>query len=49
MRRLLAVMFGADWCRDCVRAKAFFDNAGGAHDYIDIEAVEDGADPVASL
>lgn len=42
-------MFGADWCRDCVRAKAFFDNAGGAHDYIDIEAVEDGADPVASL
>ena len=38
------VMYGADWCRDCVRAKAFFDNAGVAYSYIDIEAVEDGAD-----
>ena len=43
------VMSGADWCRDCVRAKAFFDNAGVAYSYIDIEAVEDGADRALAI
>ena len=43
------VMYGADWCRDCVRAKAFFDNAGVAYSYIDIEAVEDGADRALAI
>ena len=43
------VMYGADWCRACVRAKAFFDNAGVVYSYIDIEAVEDGADRALAI
>lgn len=43
------VMYGADWCRDCVRAKAFFDKAGVTYSYIDIEAVEDGADRALAI
>ncbi len=29
-------MYGADWCGDCRRAKAFFDERGIAYDYIDL-------------
>ncbi|MFZ7087578.1 glutaredoxin family protein [Curtobacterium sp. RRHDQ10] len=36
-------MFGADWCRDCRRSKALLDGLGVAYDYVDVEAVEDGA------
>jgi len=38
------LMFGADWCRDCRRSKALLDREGVAYDYVDVEAVEDGAD-----
>ena len=37
-------MFGADWCRDCIRSKAVLDRIGAEYDYVDLEAVEDGAD-----
>ncbi|KQO63425.1 glutaredoxin family protein [Curtobacterium sp. Leaf261] len=36
-------MFGADWCRDCRRSKALLDRLGVEYDYVDVEAVEDGA------
>ena len=38
------LMCGADWCRDCRRSKALLDREGVAYDYVDVEAVEDGAD-----
>jgi len=29
-------MYGADWCGDCRRAKAWFDERGIAYDYVDL-------------
>jgi glutaredoxin len=29
-------MFGADWCRDCVRTKRQLDELGVVYDYIDL-------------
>ena len=37
-------MYGAQWCGDCRRSKAVLDNHGVHYDYVDLEAVEDGAD-----
>jgi len=37
-------MFGAEWCGDCRRSKKLLDTLGVAYDYVDLEAVEDGAD-----
>jgi glutaredoxin-like protein len=34
-------MFGADWCRDCVRTKAQLDSLGVSYTYVDL--VEDPA------
>lgn len=38
------IIFGADWCRDCRRAKLVFDRAGAPYRYVDLvqqpEAVE---------
>ncbi|MFT4284390.1 MAG: glutaredoxin domain-containing protein [Protaetiibacter sp.] len=31
-------MYGADWCRDCLRTKAQLDALGVAYDYVDVEA-----------
>ncbi len=31
------VMYGADWCRDCRRAKRFFDGQGIGYRWIDVE------------
>jgi glutaredoxin len=36
-------MFGAEWCIDCRRSKALLDKLGVDYDYVDLEAVEDGA------
>lgn len=30
------VIFGADWCRDCRRAKLIFDRAGAPYKYVDL-------------
>jgi mycoredoxin len=30
-------MYGADWCRDCLRSKALLDRLGVAYDYVDTE------------
>ena len=34
-------MYGADWCRDCLRTKRQLDELGVGYDYLDVEA--DGA------
>jgi mycoredoxin len=37
-------MFGAAWCRDCVRTKKQLDELGLAYTYIDLEAEPAAAD-----
>jgi mycoredoxin len=37
-------MFGADWCRDCVRTKKQLDGLGIEYTYIDLVAQPDAAD-----
>ena len=38
------LLFGAEWCGDCRRSKALLEREGVAYDYVDLEAVPDGAD-----
>lgn len=38
------VMFGADWCGDCRRAKLVFDRAGVSYRYIDLVQEPDAAE-----
>ena len=42
-------MFGAEWCRDCRRSKKLLDGLGVAYDYVDLEAVADGADRAKAI
>ena len=42
-------MFGAEWCRDCRRSKALLEKLGIDYDYVDLEAVEDGADQAKAI
>lgn len=37
-------MFGADWCRDCIRTKKQLDELGVAYTYVDLVADPSGAD-----
>lgn len=37
-------VFGADWCRDCVRTKAQLDGLGVTYTYIDLVAEPAAAD-----
>ena len=37
-------LFGAQWCGDCRRSKKLLDALDVDYDYVDLEAVEDGAD-----
>lgn len=37
-------MFGADWCRDCIRTKKQLDELGIAYTYVDLEADPAAAD-----
>jgi len=37
-------MFGADWCRDCVRTKQQLDTLGVAYEYVDLVATPEAAD-----
>ncbi|MBP7774155.1 NrdH-redoxin [Candidatus Woesebacteria bacterium] len=41
--------YGAAWCGDCRRAKAYLDERGAKYDYIDIEQDPAAADMVVSL
>lgn len=42
-------MFGADWCSDCRRSKKLLDERGIDYDYVDVEAVVDGADRAQAI
>jgi glutaredoxin len=42
-------MFGADWCSDCRRSKKLLDELGIDYDYVDVEAVVDGADRAKAI
>jgi mycoredoxin len=37
-------VFGADWCRDCVRTKSQLDSLGVAYTYVDLETDPPAAD-----
>ncbi len=37
-------MFGADWCRDCIRTKNQLDELGVAYTYVDLVAAPSAAD-----
>jgi len=37
-------LFGAEWCSDCRRSKKVLDGLDVDYDYVDLEAVADGAD-----
>ena len=37
-------MFGADWCRDCIRTKKQLDELGVVYTYVDLVADPDAAD-----
>ncbi len=39
-------MYGADWCGDCLRAKAWFAEHDVAYTYVNLEEVPDAADIV---
>ncbi|WP_085369692.1 glutaredoxin family protein [Leifsonia sp. NCR5] len=42
-------MFGADWCRDCIRSKALLDRLGADYDYVDLVATPEKADVALSI
>ena len=42
-------MYGADWCIDCRRAKTVLDASGLEYDYVDVEAVIEGADAARAI
>lgn len=43
------VMFGADWCSDCRRSKAFLDREGVDYEYVDVEADPQAADRARAI
>ncbi|KRC51564.1 NrdH-redoxin [Leifsonia sp. Root227] len=42
-------VFGADWCRDCIRSKALLDRLGADYDYIDLVATPEKADVAQAI
>lgn len=42
-------VFGASWCRDCIRAKAFLDDEHIEYDYIDLVATPELADTAKAI
>lgn len=38
MRDEHIIMYGADWCHDCKRARQLFDSLGVRYQFVDIEA-----------
>jgi len=43
------VMFGADWCGDCRRAKSVLNREGVDYEWVDTEAVDDAADRAKAI
>ncbi|WP_157155667.1 glutaredoxin domain-containing protein [Diaminobutyricimonas sp. LJ205] len=42
-------MYGAEWCGDCRRSKRLLDGLGVDYEYVDLEAVADGADRAQAI
>ena len=42
-------VFGADWCRDCIRSKALLDRLGADYEYIDLVAQPEQADRAQAI
>ncbi|WP_348789788.1 glutaredoxin family protein [Leifsonia sp. NPDC080035] len=42
-------VFGADWCRDCIRSKALLDRIGADYEYIDLVARPEEADRAKAI
>jgi len=42
-------MYGAAWCGDCRRSKAYLDSHNVAYKYIDVEADETASDKVIEI
>lgn len=42
-------MYGADWCRDCIRSKALLEKLGVDYKYVDLEADPAAADVAKSI
>ena len=42
-------MYGAAWCGDCRRSKAFLDGKAVEYNYIDVEADESASDKVIEI
>lgn len=42
-------LFGADWCRDCLRSKALLERLGVAYDYVDLVADESAAERAQAI
>ncbi len=43
------LVYGADWCRDCVRTKRQLDSLSIGYAYIDIERVDGAADEAHAI
>lgn len=43
------VMYGANWCRDCIRAQALLDNLFVPYDYINLVDHPEEADTAKSI
>ncbi|MCA9371314.1 glutathione S-transferase N-terminal domain-containing protein [Candidatus Woesebacteria bacterium] len=42
-------MYGAQWCPDCRRSKAFLDAHGVSYEYVDLEKIPDAAGEVEKI
>lgn len=42
-------MYGADWCRDCIRTKRQLNELGISFEYINLEDVPDAAEEARSI
>lgn len=42
-------MFGADWCRDCIRSKALLERLGTDFEYIDLVARPEEAERARAI
>lgn len=43
------VFYGADWCRDCRRSKAYLDSRGVDYRYVDVEVSKEAADEAMAV
>ena len=42
-------LYGADWCRDCIRAKALLDEKSIVYTYVDLVATPEQADAAQAI